>query len=131
RAYLGDIDNILAKALKKQPAERYQTVGAFADDLNRFRNHQPVSARPDSWTYRAGKFARRHRAAVLAAALVAVTLLGATAFSWRQSVLARRQRDRATQALHRAAVSTAFESLLFRLVEPAGAPLTYQELVAR
>ena len=48
RAYRGDIDTIVAKALKKSPAERYQTVTAFADDIRRHLRSEPVAARPDS-----------------------------------------------------------------------------------
>jgi serine/threonine-protein kinase len=129
RLYAGDLDNILAKALKKQPAERYQTVAAFAEDLVRFRNHEPVTARPDSWGYRARKFLRRNRTGVLAAALVGITLVGATAFSVRQMVIARQERDHATDALRRSSATTAFESLLFKLIDFDGAPLTYRQLL--
>ena len=48
RALRGDLDNIVLKALKKQPAERYPTVEAFADDLRRYLNDEPVSAHADS-----------------------------------------------------------------------------------
>jgi len=129
RFYAGDLDIIIATALKKAPAERYQSITAFADDLKRFLTHQPIAARADSWTYRARKFARRYRAAVTSVALVALTLLGATAFSIRQMIVARRERDRAAAALKRSGASTAFESLLFRLIEPGGKPMTYQELL--
>ena len=57
----GDLDNIAAKALKKAPAERYASVAAFAEDLRRWLADEPVSARADTWRYRAGKFVRRHR----------------------------------------------------------------------
>jgi serine/threonine protein kinase len=79
RLYAGDLDNIVAKALKKRPEERYATIGAFAEDLRRHLNHQPVSARPDSWRYRAAKFARRNRAAVALGTLAALALVGAVA----------------------------------------------------
>jgi eukaryotic-like serine/threonine-protein kinase len=62
----GDLDTILGKALKKDPAERYGAVGAFSDDLQRFLTHQPVQARPDSVAYRMSKFFRRHRGGVAA-----------------------------------------------------------------
>ncbi len=62
RTLRGDLDNIVAKALKKQASERYLTVAALADDLRRYLDHEPVSARADSIAYRAGKFVRRHRA---------------------------------------------------------------------
>ena len=74
----GDLDNILSKALKKSSAERYATVGAFADDLRRYLTHEPVHARPDSAAYRVGKFVRRHRAGVAVSTSAAVILMGAT-----------------------------------------------------
>ena len=77
RTLAGDLDNIVAKALKKQPAERYPTVGAFADDIQHHLNHEPVSARADSFRYRAGKFVRRHRLQVTIAALATIALIGA------------------------------------------------------
>ena len=79
RLYAGDLDNIVAKALKKRPEERYATIGAFAEDLRRHLNHQPVSARPDSWGYRAAKFARRNRLAVVLGILAALALVVAVA----------------------------------------------------
>src|SRR5262249_28016719 len=60
----GDLDITAAKALKKNPSERSASVMAFADDLRRYRRHQPISARADSIGYRAAKFARRNRTAV-------------------------------------------------------------------
>jgi serine/threonine-protein kinase len=95
RLYAGDLDNILAKALRKRPEERYATVGALAEDLRRHLNHEPVHARPESWGYRAARFVRRHRAGVAAGAVAALSLVGATAFSLVQLQQARRQRDAA------------------------------------
>src|SRR5262249_7713916 len=66
RRYLeGDLEIILSKALKKEPAERYASIDAFADDLRRFLTHEPIQARPDTLSYRAAKFVRRHRGSVL------------------------------------------------------------------
>jgi serine/threonine protein kinase len=59
RLYRGDLDHILVKALTKNPAERYATATALADDLRRYLKHQPVSAHPDSVGYRLAKFVRR------------------------------------------------------------------------
>ncbi|MFL5494289.1 MAG: protein kinase domain-containing protein [Gemmatimonadales bacterium] len=95
RVYDGDLDNIVAKALKKRPEERYATVAALAEDLGRYLDHLPVHARPESWGYRAAKFIRRHRAAALAATVALLSLVGATAFSLVQLQQARRQRDAA------------------------------------
>ena len=70
----GDLDWIVMKSLEKDPSRRYRTADAFADDIGRYLELQPVSARPPSLSYRVGKFARRHRAPVLSVA-VAVTAL--------------------------------------------------------
>src|SRR5262249_28541398 len=62
RRYLqGDLENVLSKALKKDPGERYASIDAFADDLRRFLGHEPIQARPDTLSYRTAKFVRRHR----------------------------------------------------------------------
>jgi len=95
RLYAGDLDNILAKALRKRPEDRYATVDALAEDLRRHLDHEPVHARRESWGYRAAKFVRRHRAAVAAATIAILSLVGATAFSLVQLRQARRQRDAA------------------------------------
>ena len=95
RLYAGDLDNILTKALRKRPEDRYATVDALAEDLRRHLNHEPVHARAESWGYRAAKFIRRHRAAVAAATVAILSLVGATAFSLVQLQQARRQRDAA------------------------------------
>jgi eukaryotic-like serine/threonine-protein kinase len=76
RALSGDLDLILANALKKLPNERYATVQAFADDIQRHLNHQPIVARADSWAYRAAKFVRRNWIPVAAAAAVGVATVG-------------------------------------------------------
>ena len=62
RALRGDLDNILAKALKKEPAQRYASIAAFADDLTRHLEQQPVSAHRDSLAYRSRRFVQRNLA---------------------------------------------------------------------
>jgi serine/threonine-protein kinase len=66
----GDLDTILGKALRKDPADRYATVEAFAQDLKRSLAGPPVLARPDSAWYRWGKWVARHRLAAVASALI-------------------------------------------------------------
>ncbi len=86
QALRGDLETIVAKALKKAPQERYATVQELRDDLQRHLDHQPVSARPDTFGYRANKFAQRNRVQVVALAGVMVTLLAgifATTWQWR------------------------------------------------
>lgn len=82
RTLQGDLDWIVLKALEKDPARRYESAGAMAEDLFRFLQHKPVEARPPSMTYLMLRFTRRHRGAVFAAAaLLLVLLLGAVGTS--------------------------------------------------
>lgn len=102
RLLQGDLDNILHKALKKTPLERYASAGAFAEDLQRFLGHQPVLARPDSWRYRSAKFVRRNRTALLFGGFAAAGLVAATVLTLVQMLEARAQRDLAVYAEARA-----------------------------
>ena len=70
----GDLDNIILKALRKEPERRYSSVEQFADDIRRHRAGLPVTATPDTWGYRATKFIRRNRVGVASAALILITL---------------------------------------------------------
>jgi serine/threonine protein kinase/type II secretory pathway pseudopilin PulG len=91
----GDLDNIVLKALRKEPERRYASVQEFSEDIRRHLEGLPVIASPATFSYRAGKFARRNRTAVVAAAIVIFTLLSATAITGWQARVARRERDRA------------------------------------
>jgi tetratricopeptide (TPR) repeat protein len=70
RQLRGDLDNIVLKALHKDPARRYGSAEALAEDIRRSMRGLPVTARPDSFGYRAGKFLARHRGTLAAAAVV-------------------------------------------------------------
>jgi len=77
-ALRGDLEVVLLKALEKSPSARYASVAAFADDLRRARDDQPITARPPSTVEQLRRFARRHRtAAAFSGALAAVLVLGA------------------------------------------------------
>ena len=69
---LADLDRILTKALRKEWQDRYRTTTALGDDLARWLNHEPVTARAPSLGYRARKFTRRHRSGVIAASMAVV-----------------------------------------------------------
>ena len=148
----GDLDNIVAKALKKDPRERYGSVTAFADDIQRFINHEPVHARPDSFGYRTGKFVRRNRAAVALATLAAIAMLGGLAGTYsqadratRQAALAEaerlraddearaatQQRDFALLELSRAEAINDLNQFLLSDAAPSGKPFTAGDLLAR
>jgi len=71
----GDVETIVAKALKKDPWDRYANAAEMADDIRRYLAHEPIAARPDSRLYRAAKFVQRHSAGV-AAVTLAIGALG-------------------------------------------------------
>ena len=91
----GDLDNIVLKALRKEPQRRYASVQEFSEDIRRHLEGLPVIATPDTLSYRAGKFIHRHKAGVFAATAVALTLLTATVITTWQARVARRERDNA------------------------------------
>ena len=83
----GDVDAIVQKALRREPERRYAGAAEMAEDLRRHLAGQRVEARPDTFSYRAGKFVRRHRAGVAAAALVVLALVGGlTAALWQARI---------------------------------------------
>ncbi|HYE15945.1 MAG TPA: protein kinase [Pyrinomonadaceae bacterium] len=90
-----ELRNIVLMATRDEPARRYQSVAQLAEDVRRHLDGLPVRAQPDSLTYRTGKFVRRNRAAVTAAALVVVALLAGLGLALWQAGVARRERDRA------------------------------------
>jgi serine/threonine-protein kinase len=96
RQLRGDLDAILNKAMKKNPADRYATVDAFAIDLQRYLAGETVLARPDRAWYRLRKLAGRHRLALGATAAILLALISATSVSLIQAHEARRQAERAT-----------------------------------
>ena len=82
RSLRGDLDWIVLKALEKDPARRYESAGAMAEDLQRFLQHKPVEARAPSMAYLTMRFTRRHRGPVIAgAALLLMLILGAVGTS--------------------------------------------------
>ena len=113
RQLSGDLDTILKMALRKEPERRYTSAEQFASDLRRHLEGHPVTARPDTIRYRTGKFIRRHRAPVVAAALAAASLIaGIIATSWQVRV-ANRERLRAERRFQE--VRGLARSVLFEL----------------
>jgi len=101
----GDLDNIVLKALRKEPERRYASVGQFSGDLGSYLEGRPVIARKDTFNYRAMKFITRNKIGVAAAVLVFLTLVGGiVATAWE----ARRANRRFNQ-VRRLANSLMFE----------------------
>jgi tetratricopeptide (TPR) repeat protein len=116
RQVRGDLDAIVMQALADDPAARYPTVVAFADDLRRWLAGLPVGAVRPSLAYRAGKWARRHRLVAGAAALLLLAIIaGSLATLWQ----ARRAGAQAELAAQHAARATAVRDFLVTLFESA------------
>jgi eukaryotic-like serine/threonine-protein kinase len=96
-AFSGDLALIAQKALRRLPAERYQSAADLASDIERFLNDEPVLARPATWTYHASKFIHRHKLAVAASTLAVIALIATTGVALRQAQVARAEKDRAEQ----------------------------------
>jgi WD40 repeat protein/serine/threonine protein kinase len=79
KMFSGDLDWIAMKALEKDRTRRYETANAFAADVLRYLNDEPVEASPPSAVYRMRKFARKHRKPVIALAAIATALLAGIA----------------------------------------------------
>ncbi len=97
RRLRGDLDNILLKALARDPARRYPIAEQLGDDLGRYLEGLPVRARRPTRAYRARKFVSRHRFSVAAAALVLLSIAGALIGVTSQAERARVEAQRATR----------------------------------
>ncbi|MFO1316570.1 MAG: serine/threonine-protein kinase [Burkholderiales bacterium] len=140
----GDLDAILNKALKKDAAQRYRTVDAFAQDLRRHLAGEGVAARPDTLAYRVVRFARRRKVPLAAGAVVVAVFVLAQGFGATAVVIAallaglgaalwqaRRagvERDRAYALADRNSAVNVFVDTLLTKASRAG-PLTAQQLL--
>jgi eukaryotic-like serine/threonine-protein kinase len=93
----GDLDTILLKALAREPARRYPTVGAFAADLSAWLERRPITARAPSLAYEARMFVSRQRVAIGFASVIMAVLVGAGIYSWMQRAEAEAQRARSEE----------------------------------
>jgi eukaryotic-like serine/threonine-protein kinase len=127
-----DVDAIVLKALRKEPERRYGSVDQFSEDIRRHLEGRPVSAAPDTLVYRVGKFVRRHRVAVLAAAVAVIAVSAGVASTVWQAQVARAERARAERQF--AAVRTLAGSVLGELYDSVRAlpnSLAARELLLR
>ncbi len=128
RTLRGDLDTIVAKALKKSPAERYTSVTALADDLRRYLRGEPIGARPDTLRYRAAKFVRRHARGIGAAAAM-VLLLAAVVGFYTLRIAA--ERDRAQREAARATKVSEVLTGLLTSADPISNRATREGLTVR
>jgi eukaryotic-like serine/threonine-protein kinase len=130
-ALRGDLDNIVAKALRKVPSERYASADAMADDLRRHLERRPVRARAQSFGYRARKLVARNRAAVVGGAVAVSALCAGTAIALVQAHTASAQRDRALVQLRRAEATNELAGFLLAEEKHRGRPGTKAGLLER
>lgn len=131
RTLRGDLDNIVAKALKKRATERYPSAAALTEELRRYLHDEPVEARPDSVGYRVGKFVRRYRLAVGAASATLLALTAGVIGTTWQAIEARHERDEARFQAERAFAKGNLVSLMLSAMGDADRPLTQREILDR
>jgi len=98
-ALRGDLDTVLARALRKDPAERYRSADELAGELRNVLELRPIAARASERWYRLRMLLRRHRATAAVAAVLSLAVLITTAVSVVQYFRAEAERDRAVEAL--------------------------------
>jgi serine/threonine-protein kinase len=131
QACRGDLDTIVAKSLKKHADERYRTVSALAADLRAHLHHEPVSAQPDSFRYRARKLvARRPLETALAFVTVLALVVGGGVALW-QARTARDERDFARRQLARSQAINELNEFLLSDAAPVGRSFTAGQVLAR
>ncbi|MBP6002588.1 MAG: serine/threonine protein kinase [Pyrinomonadaceae bacterium] len=95
RSLEGDLDNIILKALRKEPERRYQSVQEFSEDIRRHLSGLPVTATADTRLYRLSKFVARHRMSVAAGSFAAVLIFAISGIAVWQGITANRERAKA------------------------------------
>lgn len=114
-----DLDNIVMKALRKEPERRYASVEQFAADVRAYLADRPVHARPSTARYRLEKFVSRNRLAVGLGLLAGAVLIAGVIGVFWQGRIASDQRDRAMRAQQRAEQVTAFLTDMLASADPA------------
>ncbi len=110
----GDLDTIVAKCLSPRPKDRYVSVDALSDDIERFNEGRPILARPQTTIYRLSKFVRRNQGAVAATVLVVLALVASLGYAeWRQQ-----------QALHQGQRAERMQTFMYRLFKLANSSYT-------
>ncbi len=113
RVLAGDLDNIVLKSLHKEPQRRYSSVEQLSEDIRRYMEGLPVGARPDTLLYRTGKFVKRNRVPVGAAALLLLSLCGGLAATLWEAHIARVERAKAERRFND--VREVANSLMFEI----------------
>ncbi len=133
RELAGDLDNIVRMAMRLEPERRYRSAAEFADDIRRHLEGLPVIARKETAGYVAAKFIQRNKVGVIAAALVALSLIGGMIATFAQARRAERERGRAERRFDE--VRRLANSLMFEIHDSvqnlAGSTPTRKLIVGR
>ncbi len=132
RTLSGDLDQILLKALRKEPPRRYASAQDFAEDLRAYALGLPVSARRGTFSYRSGKFIKRNKISMVMTAVFAMLALAAVVAIVREARIARMQQARAERRFESLRKLT--NSLLFEFhdsIENLPGSTSARELVVR
>lgn len=125
----GDLDAMILKSIRKEPEYRYNGVGQFLEDLDRYQKGLPLTAHKDTLTYRIGKFYRRNKTGIVTSIMLLLLIIGFTGFyTWRIA----QERDQAQYEAKRAERVTEFVVDLFEANDPSvsrGEQLTASELL--
>jgi tetratricopeptide (TPR) repeat protein len=131
RALAGDLDNIVLKAMHRDPQRRYPSAAMLAQDIQNYLDGRPVEARADTWSYRINKFVRRNRLGVASAAGVVLLIAGLAAF---YTVRLATERDAAALEAAKAKQVAGFLGGIFRVADPwrgPGGQITAIEILDR
>jgi tetratricopeptide (TPR) repeat protein/tRNA A-37 threonylcarbamoyl transferase component Bud32 len=129
KALRGDLDAIVAKSLRKRPEERYATAVALSNDLQRFLDHDPVTARAGAVAYRLRKFVRRYRAAVIGTTAAMLALIATTTFAWIQMRQAQAQKDELQLQARRSDMQAEFVALMMSSEQAGHTPEEMEKLL--
>ncbi|GAB5520048.1 MAG: hypothetical protein RhofKO_22990 [Rhodothermales bacterium] len=129
RRLAGDLDVICLKALRSEPERRYASADALLEDLRRHAADLPIRARPDTLSYRVGKYVQRHRSGVVA---TSVLLIASVVFGVMYTTSIQHERDRAQAEAAKAEQAIDYLTDLFLLADPGqalGETLTVRTLL--
>ncbi len=113
RSLSGDLDNIVLKALRKEPERRYSSAENFSEDIKRHLRGLPVTARPNTFSYRAEKFLQRNKVGAIAGILILLAIGGGIVATVWQSRVAQSERVKAEKRFND--VRNLANSFLFKL----------------
>jgi serine/threonine protein kinase len=114
----GDLDVIVMKALQKSPERRYSSVMQFAEDIQRYNNHYPISAKPDSLMYKTKKYLQRNTASSIIGVVFVLSLMISSAVIFQQSEQIKQERDRALAQAQVAQQTADFMLKVFESADP-------------